>query len=785
MVKNQDINSKSKKRKRAQIILWSVIAFPIVLLAVLLLTIKAGWFGALPTFEDLESPNSSIASELYADNGELIGKYFVKNRKFVEYDELSPYLVQALISTEDERFSTHSGIDFQSLARVGVKTILMGRKQGGGSTISQQLAKNLYPRDTTNTRNPIVKTSKLVVSKLKEWITAAMLERNYSKQEIISMYLNVVEYGSNSYGIHSAAQTFFNKTPDKLNAEEAAVLVGLVNAPTRYSPVRNPENSLKRRNLVLSRMEKNGYMTKKTLDSLKQLPIELDYKVISHNEGASTYFRAMVSKYMMANKPVRSNYYSEWDYEVDRKLWEEDPLYGWCNKNKKADSTRYNIYRDGLKIYTTIDPTLQKYAEEAVAVHMRGDVQPRFNRQVKSTKSIFSDISKSDQEVILNRSMRNTDRYRELRAQGLTPEQIRAEFDRPVRMRIFSYDKPSGIDTVMTPMDSIKYHKAQLRASFVAMEPGTSHVKAYVGGTDFRFFKYDMVMQGKRQVGSTIKPFIYTYAVDYLGIDPCTPVPNLPVTVDGWSPKDDGVVYDGTLHPLWWGLARSRNNYSAWITKQSNYQGIADLIHKLGIKSYIDPVPSIGLGPSDISLYEMVAAYTTYLNSGIYIRPMFVTKIEDRYGNLIATFSSPSSDAISAKSAYTILQMMKRVTDTGGTGVRVRWMYGINGDVAGKTGTTNNASDGWFIGIVPKLVAGAWVGGEERSIHLRGNAQGATLALPIFGEFMKRVHADPSTGITPNDQFTVPADAVIITCPPDLEGGPQTQMDAVEDQFFD
>ena len=324
-----------------------------------------------------------------------------------------------------------------------------------------------------------------------------------------------------------------------------------------------------------------------------------------------------------------------------------------------------------------------------------------------------------------------------------------------------------------------------MRASFVAMEPGTSHVKAYVGGTDFRFFKYDMVMQGKRQVGSTIKPFIYTYAVDYLGIDPCTPVPNLPVTVDGWSPKDDGVVYDGSLHPLWWGLARSRNNYSAWITKQSNYQGIADLIHKLGVKSYIDPVPSIGLGPSDISLYEMVGAYNTYLNSGIYIRPIFVTKIEDRYGNVIATFSSPSSDAISAKSAYTILQMMKRVTETGGTGVRVRWMYGINGDVAGKTGTTNNASDGWFIGIVPKLVAGAWVGGEDRSIHLHGNAQGATLALPIFGEFMKRVHADPSTGITPNDQFPIPADAVIITCPPDLEGGPQTQIDAVEDQFFE
>lgn len=778
-----DKYKKSEERAFMFKVFWIAITAPLALILLLVITVRIGVFGKLPTFEDLESPNSSIASEVYSDDGQMIGKFYIKNRKFVDYDELSPYLVEALISTEDERFKQHSGIDFESLGRVMVKTILLGQKEGGGSTISQQLAKNLYPRDDAS-GNFVSRACNLVISKIKEWITAVMLERNYSKQEILSMYLNVVEYGSNSYGIHAASQTFFNKRPAELRREEAAVLVGLVNAPTRYSPVRNPESSLTRRNLVLGRMKKNGFIDRAELDSLTLLPIMLDYKPLTHNDGSSTYFRAMLSKYMTASKPESKNYYSNWDYKIDKKLWDEDPLYGWCNKNRKADSTNYNIYRDGLRIYTTLNVNMQKYAEMAVLNHMKGDVQPRFNKQIKNRNSIFSSLSKAEQTDIIKRAIKQTDRYRELNRAGYSYAEIEANFKEKYPMKIFSYDNPMGIDTVMSPWDSIYYHKSIMRASFVAMEPGTAHVKAYVGGTDFRFFKYDMAMQGKRQVGSTIKPFIYTYAVDYLGIDPCTPVPNDPMTVDGWSPKDDGVDYDGVLHPLWWGLANSRNNYSTWIIKQANYKDVANLIHKLGIHSYIDPVPSMCLGPSDISLYEMVAAYNTFANKGIYVRPQFVTRIEDRYGNRLASFSSPSSDAISPRSAYTVLQMMRKVVDSG-TGGRLRWMYGIGGEVAGKTGTTNNASDCWFIGLSPKIVGGAWVGGDDRSIHLSGNAQGATLALPIFAEFIKRVYNDPSLGVSPNDRFLVPADGVPLDCSSTFADDPKAKnTDNIDDEFF-
>ncbi|MEG1936552.1 MAG: transglycosylase domain-containing protein [Rikenellaceae bacterium] len=780
-----DKYKKSEERAFVFKVFWICVTAPLALIVLLLITVRLGLFGALPTFEDLESPNSSIASEVYSDKGQLIGKFYIKNRKFIDYDELSPYLVEALISTEDERFKQHSGIDFESLGRVFIKTIILGQREGGGSTISQQLAKNLYPRDDAASRNFIVRGGKLMVSKIKEWITAVMLERNYSKQEILSMYLNVVEYGSNSYGIHAASQTFFNKKPSELTVEESAVLIGLVNAPTRYSPVRNPENSLERRNLVLTRMKKNGFLNKEELDSLLKMPIVLDYKPLTHNDGSSTYFRAMLSKYMTATKPRSEDYYSDWDYKVDKKLWNEDPLYGWCNKNKKADSTNYNIYRDGLRIYTTINVNMQKYAEMAVYHHMKSDVQPRFNKQIKSRKSIFSSLSEAEQTEIIKRAIKQTDRYRELDRAGYSYKEIEANFKKKYPMKIFSYDDPMGKDTVMSPWDSIYYHKSIMRASFVAIEPITSHIKAYVGGTDFRFFKYDMAMQGKRQVGSTIKPFIYTFAVDYLGIDPCTPVPNDPMTVNGWSPKDDGVTYDGVMHPLWWGLANSRNNYSTWIIKQSNYRAVAELIHKLGIHSRIDPVPSMCLGPSDISLYEMVAAYNTFANRGIYVRPQFVTRIEDRYGNRLATFASPSNDAISPKSAYTILQMMRKVVDSG-TGGRLRWMYGIGGDVAGKTGTTNNASDCWFIGLTPKIVGGAWVGGDDRSIHLNGNAQGATLALPIFAEFIKRVYNDPSLGISQNDRFAVPEGGVHLDCSKSTfeDEIPEGVEENIDDEFF-
>ena len=785
--------------------IWCLAFAPFALLFFMLLLTAFGLFGRMPSFEELENPRSNLATEIYSEDGKVIGTFFVQNRSYVQYADLFPDdstlhirlgghevppIVAALIATEDARFRTHSGIDIPSLARVAVKTVLLqNTSQGGGSTITQQLAKNLFPRDTVRNRGRLVRNAKLVTSKLKEWITALKLEYNYTKEEIAAMYLNTVEYGSNAYGIKSAALTFFNKEPHELNVQEAAVLVGVVNAPSRYSPVRNYDNALARRNLVISRMEDAGAITRKQRDSLSALPIVLNYRPVSHNEGTATYFREMLRLVMNAERPKRNQFYNEWDYDQAVKEYEENPLYGWCRKNRKADGTPYNIYRDGLKIYTTINSTMQTYAEQAVQKQMESVIQPRMDAQYRRTKTLFIDADKAERERIMRHAVRYSDRYREMRNAGASEKEINASFDKPCSMKVFTYKGER--DTLMTPRDSILHHKRIMRASFVALDPRTGYVKAYVGGPNFRYFKYDMAKQGKRQIGSTIKPFVYTFAIDHLGLSPCTPVPNLPVTIETangvpWSPKEAGKVeQNGELHPLSWGLARSRNNYSAWIMKQAKQpQAVANFIHNMGIHSYIDPVPALCLGTSESNVYEMVSAFSTFANEGVYTTPIFVTRIEDRQGNLIASFAPRTQDAISEHTAYTMLTMLEGVIRSG-TGGRLGWAYNMqNVEVGGKTGTSQKNRDAWFMCVLPKLVAGCWVGGEDQAVRLVSRGEGSVIALPIVGEFLNRIYADPSTGISKQDLFTRPAVMPVYDCD-ETEKTDDSATRYEEDEFFE
>ncbi len=794
---------KGSKTRRTVKWLWIAGMFPLALLTLMLTLTALGAFGRMPSFEELENPRSNLATEIYADNGKTIGSFFVQNRSHVQYADLFPQdstqwltvsgrtvppVAAALIATEDARFYSHSGIDIPSLLRVGVKTIALGRSsQGGGSTVTQQLAKNLFPREERS-GGRIARTAKLVVAKLKEWITAVKLEHNYTKEEIVAMYLNTVEYGSNAFGIKSAAMTFFGKSPDELNLQEAAVLVGVVNAPTRYSPVRNPENALARRNLVLKRVAESGAISRGECDSLSALPITLNYRPISHNMGQATYFREMLRLTMNAERPKRRNFYNEWDWEQACREYDENPLVGWCHKNRKADGTEYNIYRDGLRIYTTINATMQEYAELAMDKQMRTVIQPMMDEQVRSTGILFNDTEPEDVEKIVKRAMRYSDRFYHMKQAGVGEKEIYASFTRKCPMKVFTYKGER--DTVMTPRDSILHHKRIMRASFVAMEPQTGHVKAYVGGPNFQYFKYDMAKQGKRQIGSTVKPFIYTFAIDHLGLTPCTMVPNLPVTVEtaigtAWSPKEAGnVEYDGVMHPLTWGLANSRNNYSAWVMKQAKQpEAVADFIHNMGIHSYIDPVYALCLGTFESNVYEMVSAYSTFANEGVYNSPLFVTRIEDRQGNVISTFSSSSQDAISKETAYTMLSMLKNVIYRG-TGGRLTWQFNFyNMDIAGKTGTSNKNRDAWFTCITPKLVAGAWVGGEDQAVHLRRRGEGSVMALPIVGDFLTRVYNDPSIPVDRTDTFVRPPLWQEQECEEGAEAIPQQEL--MQDEFFE
>jgi len=762
---------KLDSKKKFRFWLWGSLAFIFLFAITLFILISKEVFGPMPTFEELENPKSNIASEVISEDHKVLGTYFVQNRTFVSFDKISPNVVKALLATEDIRFYRHSGIDARGLGRVFFKTLLMGKKEaGGGSTITQQLAKNLFPRDTVYHSFFISRFAHLATSKFKEWITSVKLEKNYTKNEILSMYLNVVEFGGNSYGIKSAAKTFFNTTPDSLKIEQAALLVGLVNAPTRYSPVRNPERSLARRNFVLSQMYKYEFISKHKYDSLVRLPIKLDYKVQDHNVGLATYFRETLRQILIAKKPEPGNYYTHDQYLEDSLQWANNPLYGWCNKNLKPDGTPYNIYRDGLKIYTTINSKMQQYAEEAVAKHLGKYLQLTFDYEQRQIGYRLFDSKLTNEQIksIMLHAMKQTDRYRSLRNRGVSMDSIYANFKKKTKMTIFTWKGEK--DTLMSPMDSIKHYKRYFRSSFMAMNPHDGHIKAYVGGPNYRHFKYDMVMQGKRQVGSTIKPFLYTLAMQE-GYSPCYKIPNVPQTFiervrtkDGevkdstWTPKNSGSTkFDGKMVTLKWGLANSVNNISAWLIKQFTPQTVADIIKKMGVTSKIQAVNSLFLGTSEISLYEMVSAYSTFANKGVHVEPLMVTRIEDKNGNVLETFSPQKSEAISEQTAYLMINLLEGVINNG-TGYRLRMTYELPGPIAGKTGTTDKHADGWFMGMLPDLVAGVWTGAEDRSVHFQelSLGQGATMALPIYAYFLEKVYKDRSLGISPTDQWEKP-----------------------------
>jgi len=705
--------------------LWIVFGSFLLLIILFFFCVAKGVFGTMPTFDELENPRTNLATEIISADGKVLGTYYIENRSNVRYSELSHYMPEALISIEDERFTEHSGIDERALFRVAFG-VLTGNKKGGGSTITQQLAKNLFPRGEN------LSTGKLVLRKFQECITATKLEHNYSKEEIIAMYLNTVAFGHNAYGIRSAASTFFDKKPSEMNIEECALMAGVVNAPTRYSPVRNPNNALSRRNLVLTKMAENGYITQAECDSISLIPIDMShFSIRDHNSGQATYFREFL----------------------------RGELNDWAKNTTRADGQPYNIYRDGLRIYTTIDSRMQRYAEEAVREFMGGELQPMFYKHWKGQKNApFSNVTADEIDHILETSMKRSDRYRILKNAGMPMDSIKAEFDRPVPMTIFSWDGP--IDTVMSPMDSIRYYKWFLQASLISIESHTGHVKAYVGGLDYRFFKYDHVTQARRQVGSTFKPFLYSLAMQEGEYTPCTKIPNIQYNIqleDGkvWSPGNSGGRV-GEEITLKYALAQSNNWISAYLMNQFGPNAVIAQARRMGVESPIDAVPAICLGVCDLKLIEMVGAMSTFANQGVYIKPMFITRIEDKNGNVIQRFSPEESEAMSELTAYKMIELMKGVVQSG-TGIRLRSLYGFNNPIAGKTGTTQKNSDGYFMGITPDLTTGVWVGAEDRSVHFRSTklGQGSHTALPIWALYMKKVYADKNLGISKGD-FTKP-----------------------------
>ena len=745
----QDITKKKIIR-----IFWILFAAPFVLVFLLLLIV---WmFAKIPSFEELEHPDSKLATQVIAEGGEILTTFHIENRTYVSFEELSPNLVAAAIATEDVRFRRHSGIDTRGLARVAVKTLLLhDSSQGGGSTITQQLAKTLYPRGEQGGK------LSMVWIKLKEWITAVKLERSYTKDEIMNMYLNSIFFGSNAYGIKAASETFFDKEPSQLTVEEAATLIGMVNKPTRYNPALNPDKSLLRRNFVIGRMQKNGFITKAQCDSIQQIPINLHYHVMDHNAGLAPYFRDMLRRDMNAKKPRRADYQFAEDYTADSLRWRDDDLYGWLNKNKKPTGERYNLDKDGLRIYTTINYKMQQYAEEAVAEHLGGRLQPAFDKELrwKRYPPFASDTEKAVRDRLMNNARRWSDRYRSQIRAGVPEADVLAQFDKPVKMRIFAWNKKGYIDTVMTPNDSIRYYKGILRTGFVAVEPGSGHVKAYVGGPNYRYFKYDNVRQVKRQVGSTIKPFLYTLAMQE-GMTPCDKVVNVPqsfIAGDGtdWTPRStDKDEWIGKTVTLKWGLTHSSNNISAYLMKQFGPRAMVEMMHKMGVSSHLDEVYALCVGPADVALYEMVNAYNTFPSKGVYVSPIYVTRIEDNQGNVISEFTNAKREAIGERTAYLMVNLMQGVINHG-TGFNLRARYKFKGEIAGKTGTTNDNSDGWFIGYTPSITAGVWVGGEDRQTHFNSIAlgSGANMALPIWGNFMKKCLEDGTLGISESDRF--------------------------------
>lgn len=739
-------------------ILWIFIALISLVCVFIFFSIAKGWIGYMPPVEDLENPNYKFATEVFSEDGKVLGTYSYskENRVFVGYNDLSPNIINALIATEDVRFAEHSGIDAYALTRAVVKRgILMQKNAGGGSTITQQLSKQLYSPSADNVMERLFQ-------KPIEWVIAVKLERYYTKEEILTMYLNKFDFLNNAVGIKTAAFTYFGCEPKDLKIEEAATLVGMCKNPSLYNPVRYNERSRGRRNVVLDQMRKAGYITEAERDSLQALPLKLKYNRVDHKEGLATYFREYLRGVLTAKKPDKANYrgWQMQKYYEDSLDWENNPLFGWCEKNTKKDGTKYNLYTDGLKIYTTLDSRMQQYAEDAVTEHLK-ELQGYFFKEKKGAKKALYTFRLTQEQVdeILGRAMRLSDRYRIMKKAGATEAEIKKAFDTPEEMSVFSWEGEK--DTIMTPMDSIRYYKFFLRAGFMSMDPRSGHVKAYVGGPNYHYFQYDMAMVGRRQVGSTIKPFLYTLAMEN-GFSPCDEVRHVEYTLidengKPWTPRNANKKLIGDMVTVKWGLANSDNWITAYLMSKLNPYNLKRLIHTFGVRNR-DIVPSVSLclGPCEISVGEMVSAYTAFPNKGIRVAPLFVTRIEDNDGNVLATFAPEMQEVISVSSAYKMLVMLRAVVNEG-TGGRVRRL-GVKADMGGKTGTTNYNADGWFMGFTPSLVSGCWVGGEDRDIHFDTmlHGQGASMALPIWTKYMVKVLGDKSLGYDENETFQLP-----------------------------
>ena len=759
MAKN--ISDKQRRNRRVIGWMWNLFFLGFAAMILLFILIYNGWIGYMPPIEELKNPNDKFAPVIYSADGEEMGRYYRNsgNRVYADYDEISQHVIDALIATEDARFEDHSGIDMRAFMRVLVKTVILQNKNaGGGSTITQQLAKQLYSPQTRNLLDR-------ALQKPIEWMIAVKLERYYSKDEIIKMYLNQFDFLYNAVGIKSAAYVYFGKQPKDLSVEEAATLVGMVKNPAYYNPVRHNERTRLRRNTVLEQMNKEGMLSKEAMDSLKQLPLTLDFHRVDHKDGMAPYFREELRRILTAKKPVRSEYrgWEKQKFIDDSIAYENNPLYGWIEKNPKPDGSKYDIYADGLKIHTTIDSRMQRYAEEAVQTHM-AQLQRAFFREKKGRAnapytSNGEELGKVKVQSLIDHAIRQTDRYRVMKQQGATDDEIREAFNTPREMNVFSY--AGVVDTVMTPRDSLLYEKHFLRTGFMSMDPRNGYVKAYVGGPSFKFFQYDMVSTGRRQIGSTIKPFLYTYAMEE-GFTPCDMMSNTqPVFTDEsgrtWAPRNSGSARVGEMVDLRWALTNSNNWISARLMAQLSPTTLVRNMHNFGITNHIDPVMSLCLGSCEVSIKEMVGAYTAYANNGMRAEPLFVTSICDANGNVISEFNTTHTEVISEKAYAKILSMLLNVVD-GGTGNRVRRApYHITAQMGGKTGTTNYNADGWFMGFTPELVSGVWVGGDERYIHFNtmAHGQGAAMALPVYGLYMAKVYADPTLPYSQDARFDV------------------------------
>ena len=769
--KNKSVSEKKSGKK--DITRWIVIALWALFVAVsvgvycLFNAISKGRIGYMPPIEELQNPKDKLASEIYSADMVPIGRYYLEqgNRISIDYDQISQPMIDALLATEDVRFYEHSGVDFKALLRAVVKRgVLRQKSAGGGSTITQQLAKLLYSPTAGNVKERLFQ-------KPIEWVIAVLLEYFYSKEEIVNMYLNKFDFLFEAVGLQSAATIYFGKTPKELTVEEAAVLVGMCKNPRLYNPILYPDRSLERRNVVLDQMYKAGYLSLAERDSLQALPIETHFTRISHEAGIAPYFREHIRQMMTAREPDRKNYrgWQRQQFVDDSIAWATNPLYGWCRKNRKADGSPYNLYTDGLKIYTTIDTRMQAYAEAAVAEHLGGHLQPRFEEEKRNSPygPFTEDLTPDEVEAIMNRAKEQSERYRVLKANDATDEEIDLSFSTPVPMRLFSWKGP--LDTTMTPMDSIRYCKTLLRTGMMSVDTRSGHVKAYVGGIDYRNFKFDMVSDSRRQVGSTIKPYLYTLAMEE-GYSPCDLAPNVQpnifdrATGEVWSPRNSTNERTGEYVTLRWGLSKSVNWISAYLMSRLSPQSLVRLMHSFGIRGYIDPVMALCLGSADVSVEEMVTAYTAFSNHGLRIDPIYVSRIEDNFGNVITDFAPQVSEVFSESTYLKMLPMMCDVIDHG-TGIRLRYRYGIKAQMGGKTGTTNNNSDGWFMGFTPSLATGVWVGGEERSIHFdkMADGQGANTALPIYALYIQKVYADSTLMYTPADTFAVDS-TIFIPC---------------------